>query len=86
MSYTKGPWEIKKDRDGDIASIGPLVPEDFHETFYIECSHADALLASRAPDMYEAIKAYLADSDDRVPPIGDTTEVANLRKAIAGIE
>lgn len=62
MEYTKGEWKAYKD-DLTKNAYHIEVVHTGHEKLYTEVAYAyskaDAHLISAAPDMYEALKAYV---------------------------
>lgn len=61
MSYTPGPWRVRRSNHSDKYRYVQIGKEENYTTG--ELIHADARLISAAPDLYEALKEIVDAAD-----------------------
>jgi hypothetical protein len=89
VKFTKGPWLIKRSRDGrSIFSIGPLTADDYGGLSWLEVGDEDAQLASAAPELYEALAGMIEVYGGETEAYGlpkHSVEVELIREARAAL-
>ena len=80
--FTKGEWKVKPIPEDQSWAI---ISESGSYICEILSTEDDANLIAQAPDMYEALKAFVV-SENVLKRIGYANEIEKAKKAIAGVE